>query len=215
MRKNIQIPTKPKKKLVVTIFTWRHEVGRLTTYMYNSLTSLALLKLQAHQYKWSNLSSYNFVTLSSDRVIQQQRCVHDWKLARNIPNWCPTNVEHCVCHLLCIRISFVSWEAAVLMVCVHSSTVNRYISFTVMNKPPEFPLKKHKIYVIVVKTMYTFSTRCSSWIDGSLGALYKLALLSSNTEKKKHKLWKQTSINQTKGTTTNHVVHWTLSKNCS
>ena len=77
MRKNIQIPTKPKKKLVVTIFTWRHEVGRLTTYMYNSLTSLVLLKLQAHQYKWSNLSSYNFVTLSSDRVIHQQ-----WSLVR-------------------------------------------------------------------------------------------------------------------------------------
>lgn len=56
--------------------------------------------------------------------------------------WRPANYEHCNGHLLGIRISFVGWEAAVLMVCVHNSTVYRHISITVMNNPPEFPLKK-------------------------------------------------------------------------
>lgn len=169
------------------------------------------LKLQLYHFvKWSSDSTT--LAFGGHKCPRVSTRVHDWTRVFTFLSRCSRfaraqfpklGVQQTVSiafDLLWIRISFVSWEAAVLMVRVHSSTVYRYISFTVMDKPPEFPLKNHKIYVIVVKTMYNYvlpfdvKRHCSSWLHRSLGACHKLALSSCNG-KKHQKWWKQRNIN--------------------
>lgn len=154
------------------------------------------LKLQLYHFvKWSSDSTT--LAFGGHKCPRVSTRVHDWTRVFTFLSRCKRfaraqfpklGVQQTVSiafDLLWIRISFVSWEAAVLMVRVHSSTVYRYISFTVMNKPPEFPLKNHKIYVIVVKIMYMYfhsilrdivPADCIAHWELAISLLYHLAI---------------------------------------